>query len=180
MTSWWLWFALACGGGTSAPTPPEPVSTTEAPKPPAPPTPAAPTPSPASRDYQVWFVDGPAYDAGRSPYLVAVQRALPADAGADALLAALFAGPTPDEAARGLRLEANGASRAEAVQLVDGTLSFRLSPTCNGGGSLSFRDLAFPTLRQLDGVKAIHILDPQGSTLDPRPGVDSVPSCLEP
>lgn len=183
MPTWTLLLACATAPAPPAPSPPASTPSAQA-EPAAPPSPAPPAP-PERRTLSVWFVDGPAYEVGKEPYLVAVPREIAfAPPGvttpAAGLLDAWFAGPTAEEQARGLLRHANGATGYDTLKIEAGTLSFRLQPTCTGAGSLSLRDQVMPTLRQLDGVKAIHILDPQGNTLDPTPGVDSVPGCLEP
>ncbi len=180
MPAWFL--LLACTSSTPSPVE-RPTAAPAAPGasdlPATTATPAAPPP-PTRRTLSVWFVDGPAYEKGTTPYLVAVPREVSAESPAAGLLDAWFAGPNAEERSRGLQQWANGATGYDNLRIEAGTLSFRLQPTCTGAGSLSLRDQVQPTLRQLDGVKAIHILDPQGQTLDPRPGVDSVPACLEP
>jgi hypothetical protein len=130
---------------------------------------------------RVWFVDRHAVAAGTSPYVVPVDRRVPAAAPAGAVLHALFAGPTPSETAAGLRLVRSGAWGFDDLRIVGGTARLRLTRGCGSGGStVTVADEVAPTLRQFPTVDWVKIYSPAGTTEQPECHVDSIPTCLEP
>jgi spore germination protein GerM len=131
---------------------------------------------------QVFFVDEDAFNVGRPPYVVPVERQVPA--GKDPVrfaLDQLFVGPTASESAGGLVLVTSEATGIADLRVEDGTAHVTLAGGCNSGGStLTVADSIAATLRQFTTVETVKIYDPERRTqvLD-RPG-DSVPECLEP
>ena len=123
---------------------------------------------------KVWLVDTQANVVPRS-------RPVPVDAPAAGALHALFAGPTPQERAAGLRLVRSGAWGFDGLSVVDGIARLRLTRHCNSGGSTTtVASEIFPTLRQFPSVDWVKILAPNGTTEQPTGDVDSIPACLEP
>jgi hypothetical protein len=130
---------------------------------------------------KIWLVDRDAVETGQGPSFVARKRTIRADAPAAAALHALFAGPTPQERAAGLRLVRSHAWGFDQLQIADGVARFRLTRGCNSDGStVTVAGEIAPTLRQFPTVDWVKILGPDGSTEQPQGQVDSVPTCLEP
>ena len=130
---------------------------------------------------RVWFVDRDAVAAGTAPYVVPVQRRVPASAPAAGVLHALFAGPTATEAADGLRLVRSRAWGFQDLDITDRIARLRLTRACGSGGStVTVADQIVPTLRQFPAVDHVKIYSPGGQTAQPGGPVDSIPSCLEP
>jgi spore germination protein GerM len=131
---------------------------------------------------QVFFVDEDAFNVGRPPYVVPVERESPA--GEDPVRVALdelFAGPTADESAGGLVLVASEATGIAELRVEDGTAHVTLAGGCSSGGStLTVAESIMATLRQFAAIQAVKIYDPEGETQAPDSPGDSVPECLEP
>lgn len=129
----------------------------------------------------VYLVDQEAFNEGVAPYVVAVPREAPAADPMRGALEALFTGPTPDEANEGLLFVSSGASGIADFSVEGGIAHVTLDGGCNSGGStLTIAAEIVPTLRQFDGIEAVKIYDPEGSTEDPDGADDSIPECLEP
>lgn len=130
---------------------------------------------------RVWFVDDRRAAAGHEPVVAAVRRVVPAGAPATAVLDHLFAGPTPAERARGLRLVASGATGWRGLQVRAGTARVQLTGGCASGGSTTtVGSELLPALHQFPAVRRVVVLDPRGRTERPAGRGDSLPECLEP
>ncbi len=130
---------------------------------------------------KVWLVDTDAVETGDEPYFVPRKRPIRSDAPAAAALHALFAGPTPQERADGLRLVRSGAWGFDDLQIAGGIARVRLTRGCNSGGStITVAGEIAPTLRQFPTVDWVKIYAPGGGTEQPQGQVDSIPTCLEP
>lgn len=123
---------------------------------------------------KIWLADPEAAFVARS-------RPVPAGAPAAGALHALFAGPTPQERAAGLRLVRSRAWGFDDLSVVDGIARVRLTRGCRSGGStITVAGEIAPTLRQFPTVDWVKILAPGGGTEQPTGDVDSIPACLEP
>lgn len=130
---------------------------------------------------QVFFLDQDAFNIGRAPYTRPVDRSVPRAAPAQGALQALFAGPTSEEAAGGLRFVASAATGFADLRIVDGTAHVRLVGGCASGGStFTVAEEIATTLRQFSSVDDVKIYDPSGATEYPDEPGDSIPVCLEP
>jgi hypothetical protein len=130
---------------------------------------------------KIWLVDTDAVDTGNGPYFVPRQRPIRSDAPAAAALHALFAGPTPQERADGLRLVRSHAWGFADLHIADGIARVRLTRGCNSDGStITVAGEIAPTLRQFPTVHWVKIYGPGGATEQPQGHVDSIPACLEP
>ena len=135
----------------------------------------------ATTNRKVWLVDTDAVETGNGPYFVPRQRPIRNDAPAAAALHALFAGPTPQERADGLRLVTSRAWGFDALQIAGGIARVRLTRGCDSGGStITVAGEIAPTLRQFPTVDWVKIYGPGGATEQPQGQVDSIPACLEP
>ncbi|MEZ5178035.1 MAG: GerMN domain-containing protein [Acidimicrobiales bacterium] len=130
---------------------------------------------------QVFFLDEDAFNIGRPPYVQPVERTVDATEPAQGALDELFAGPTADERAAGLRLVASGATGVSSVRIEDGTAHVQLAGGCSSGGStFTVADQIAATLRQFVTVDSVKVYDPSGATERPEEPGDSIPTCLEP
>ena len=130
---------------------------------------------------RVWLVDTAAVETGDEPYFVPRQRPIRSDAPAAAALHALFAGPTPQERAAGLRLVRSHAWGFDDLQIASHIARVRLTRGCNSDGStITVAGEIAPTLRQFPTVDWVKIYAPAGGTEQPQGQVDSIPACLEP
>jgi hypothetical protein len=144
-------------------------------------TTATTPPADGTLTVQVFFMDENAFNVGRAPYVVPVEREVPADAPERAALEALFAGPTAEEAAGGLRFVASQATGIADVRIEDGTAHVQLAGGCSSGGStFTIADHIGATLLQFTAVESVKIYDPAGLTEFPDEPGDSIPECLEP
>lgn len=135
----------------------------------------------ATTNRKVWLVDTDAVETGNGPTFVPRQRPIRSDAPAAAALHALFAGPTPQEQADGLRLVRSHAWGFTGLQIAGGIARVRLTRGCNSDGStITVAGEIAPTLRQFPTVDWVKILSPAGTTEQPQGQVDSIPTCLEP
>ncbi len=129
----------------------------------------------------MWFFDEPRFLANTPPFYTPVDRPIRAELPHATLLNQLYAGPTPAETARGLRLVLSGSTGFQRVTVSDFTARVRLAGGCSSNGStVTVAGEIFPTLRQLSTVDAVKILDPAGHTEHPTGRTDSIPTCLEP
>jgi len=130
---------------------------------------------------QVFFLDSDAYASGEEPFVVARMRPVPLASPATGVLDQLFAGPLVREQTRGLRLVRSRASGFADLAVSGGIARVRLLGRCSSGGStITVADEIAPTLRQLDTVDWVKVLDPSGTTADPSGPTDSIPDCLNP
>ena len=135
----------------------------------------------AWRSRPVTFVDRGAFATGQGRVFVPVSRPVVTDAPATGLLDRLFAGPTPGEHARGLRLVRSGATGFRVLGVDRGVARVQLHGRCDSGGStLTVADEITRTLRPLPTVQWVKVLDPSGRTERPSGSRDSIPTCLEP
>lgn len=144
--------------------------------------PGRPTAAPTATELLVYFLDEHRYAAGTEPYEVAVVR--PAGAATDrpsAVLDALFAGPTPDERARGLALVASGFTGVGSLRIEAGVAHVWLVGTCRGGGATyTVANLVRANLLPFAEIAWVKVYDERGETEDPAGQSDSIPLCLEP
>lgn len=144
-------------------------------------TTTAPTAAEDTITVQVFFLDEDAFNIGRPPYVTPVEREVDAAAPAAGALDALFAGPTADERAGGLRFVASEADGYADLRITEGTAHVRLTGGCSSGGStFTIADQIRPILTQFTEVDAVKIYDPDGGTEAPDEPGDSIPFCLEP
>ncbi|QYC41854.1 Sporulation and spore germination [Nonomuraea coxensis DSM 45129] len=130
------------------------------------------------RDY---FLNTANYDAGRQPYTAAVQRPVVTPATAYGALQRLFAGPTQDEKAQGLRFVTSKATGFSKLTVKKGVARVYLTGRLNGAGStFTIADEIMPTLKQFPSIKWVKIYDARGHTQQPYGPSDSVPRSLEP
>jgi hypothetical protein len=130
---------------------------------------------------RVWFLDSDRFVDNREPYFVPVRRLVRPGTPATGVMDRLFAGPTPRERERGLRLLRSRATGYTGLAISDGVARLRLTGGCSSGGStVSIAGEILPTLHQFPSVDRVVLRDPQGTTLDPDGPGDSTPECLEP
>lgn len=170
----------ACGA-----TPGNPTSTTSTAAPVEPgsstTTTGPPNQNPAAVAVEVWFLDEPHANTGEEPLYRPVVRQVHPPGVATAALEALFAGPTPDERAQGLRFVSSEATGFRGLHIADGVAHVTLVGGCSSRGStMTIAGELMPTLKQFASVKHVKIYAPDGSTEEPGGSGDSVPSCLEP
>lgn len=129
----------------------------------------------------VYFgADGPVASNGWD-LVNAVGRTVPSMGQARGLLLRLFAGPTLEEKATGLRFYASGARGFGDLSIRDGIARVTLKGGCHRGEHpISVADQIIPTLRQLPRVDWVKVYGPDGTTLRPWGARDSTPACLEP
>lgn len=129
----------------------------------------------------VFFLDQDAFNIGRPPFVLPVERSVPSSAPEQGALEQLFAGPTAQDAAGGLIFVASGATGFADLRIDEGTAHVRLVGGCSSGGStFTVADEIVATLRQFVGIDAVKIYDPDGGTEEPDQPGDSIPFCLEP
>ena len=129
----------------------------------------------------IYLIDQEAFNVGTAPYEVALERNVPTEDPMKGALDALFAGPTVDESNEGIIHVGSGATGVSEVTLADGIARVHLEGGCSSGGStLTVASEIIPTLMQFEGVEAVKIYDPEGTTEDPDGPGDSIPECLEP
>ncbi|HYN55832.1 MAG TPA: hypothetical protein VES03_01420 [Motilibacterales bacterium] len=110
---------------------------------------------------------------------VTVRRSVPDAYPATGLLDRVFAGPTIDEQAAGLRLVTSGATGFTAVSVSRGIARLRLTGGCaREASTFTIADSIIPTLRRLRTVDWVKIHHPAGQTQYPTGRRDSVPACL--
>lgn len=130
---------------------------------------------------EVFFLDRDNFASGDEPWFVPVIRQVSATEPATAVLDRLFAGPTPAEMRRGLRLVRSGATGHTDLEITGGIARVRLLGGCSSGGSTAtVAGSIQPTLRQFDSVDWVKIYDRAGQTGQPGGTSDSIPACLEP
>jgi len=130
---------------------------------------------------KIWLVDTDAVETGNGPSFVSRPRPIRSDAPAAAALHAMFAGPTPQERADGLRLVRSHAWGFDDLRIADGIARVRLTRGCNSNGStVTVAGEIAPTLRQFPTVDWVKIYGPGGGTEQPTGATDSIPVCLEP
>ena len=130
----------------------------------------------------IFFTDQAKFAVGTEPYEIAVTRPLPA--GVDpvrAVLDAIFAGPTPEEAAQGLVLVSSGFSGVREYTLENGIAHIHLEGDCNNNGAAySIASVIARNLEQFAQITAYKIYDENEDNLDPDSAFSSLPYCLEP
>ena len=132
-------------------------------------------------DRKVWFFHEDRFVANRQPFFVPRLRPVRPGTPATGVMDRLFAGPLPQERAKGLRLLRSRAKDYTDLSVADGIARVRLLGGCSSGGStVSIAGEIMPTLRQFGTVDWVKIYDPQGPTEVPSGDVDSIPECLEP
>jgi len=178
-----LIFALLAGGCGDGEEEEIPAPTTTAPATASPPPQETPvsTPSPERTVVQIYFLDEEKFAVGAEPFVVAVERQVDAQAAASEALEQLFAGPTAEEEALGLRFVNSGATGFSDFAVEDGIARVQLTGGCDSGGStFTIAQEIIPTLTQFPNIEHVKVLDPEGSTENPEGPGDSIPFCLEP
>lgn len=128
----------------------------------------------------IYLVDPQAFRTGASAsFLVPVTRRVPAADPVAGALAALFAGPTPAEAARGLRGAPWPGARVASWRLHDGIVDVHLAPGCVRVPSVPFGLALLRTVDAQPGVSYTKVFDAQGQTEVPQYDLDSLPTCLD-
>lgn len=139
---------------------------------------AAPYRTVTVRDY---FLDTHRYSHGWEPYARAVLRPVIAPATAYGALQRLFAGPTQQELASGLRFVSSGATGFRNLTIRDGVARVQLTgPVASHGSTYTIADEIMRTLKQFPSVHWVKILDQYGHTEHPFGHSDSIPFSLEP
>jgi hypothetical protein len=129
-----------------------------------------------------YFLDEDRFIDNTPPYFVAVRRSVPMPAVARGALHRLYAGPTHDEKADGLRLLRSQSTGFTNLSIgANEVARVQLTGRCGSGGStVTVAGEIMPTLRQFASVRWVKIYDPQGNTEHPTGRTDSIPECLEP
>lgn len=129
----------------------------------------------------VYLTDVNRLAAGTPPYEVGVQRTVAVVAPAASVLHRMYAGPTPAEAAAGLRLVASESTGFADLAIAAGVARVRLVGGCSSGGSTyTVANLLLANLLPFPNVDAVKVFDPQGATEVPGGASNSIPACLEP
>ena len=130
----------------------------------------------------VYFMDQNRFNAGTSPYEVAVSRVVAkSPAIATAVLKEYFKGPTPQEQAQGLVRLSNGVTGFSSISISNKVAHVRLKGSCNSeGASYTIANLLYVNLTQFSTVSWVKIYDASGSTQQPTGQSNSIPACLEP
>jgi hypothetical protein len=117
-----------------------------------------------------------------SDALALAPRTVPAADPVNGTLLRLWAGPTADEQAAGLRLERSGSKGFRELRVsASGVARLTLTGRCAGSGkAITVADEIFATLRPLPEVEWVKIYDPAGQTRQPASRSDSIPDCLAP
>lgn len=144
-------------------------------------TTAAAGENPAAVSARVWFLDQQHAAVGTEPLFRPVERKVHPPGVAAAALDSLFAGPTAQERADGLRLITSGATGYRGLRIAEGVAHVTLVGGCSSGGStMTIAGELMPTLKQFATVQHVKIYAPDGSTEEPTGTGDSIPFCLEP
>lgn len=130
------------------------------------------------RDY---YLDVNRFARGRPPYIRAVYRPVIPPAVGFGALQRLYAGPTQQELAAGLRFVASRTTGFSKVTISDYVARVYLTGGCSSGGStFTVANEIRPTLKQFSSVRWVKIYSPSGHTERPTGHSDSIPFCLEP
>ena len=139
---------------------------------------AAPYRTVTVRDY---FLDTHRYQHGWQPYTRAVIRPVIPPATAYGALQRLFAGPTQQELASGLRFVNSGATGFKNLTIRDGVARVQLTGAVSSHGSTyTIADEIMRTLKQFPSVHWVKIFDQYGHTERPYGHSNSIPVSLEP
>lgn len=119
---------------------------------------------------------------GPSDTLALAPRIVPAADPVNGALLRLWAGPTVDEQAAGLRFERSGTKGFRDLRVsARGVARLTLTGGCaNGGEAITVADEIFATLKPLPEVEWVKIYDRAGQTQQPAGRSDSIPDCLAP
>ncbi len=129
------------------------------------------------------FVEvGAADPASLSPSdaLALTSRSVPIADQANGALLRLWAGPTADEQAAGLRFESSRTKGFRDLRIsARGVARLTLAGGCRGGGqAITVADQVMATLRPFPEVDWVKIYDRSGQTQQPVGPSDSIPDCL--
>ncbi len=129
----------------------------------------------------IWFADRDLF-AGGPPYMVAVDRTVPTHDIQRGVMRRLFAGPTIDEMADGLRFVRSHATGWTDLSVNDNAIArVQLTGNCElGPQPVSIGKEITRTLKDLPGISWVKIYGPNGNTTDPDHQTDSLPACLIP
>jgi hypothetical protein len=132
----------------------------------------------------VTFLDREAIDAGTPPFLASVSRTVPRSrprvGEAESALLRLWAGPTQEEKAAGIRFRPSATTGFRDFRLNDaGVARLTLKGRCNGhGAALTGADQVMATLDQFRAIDWVKLYDRTGQTEEPTGQSDSIPDCL--
>ncbi len=172
----------ACAGGTSpAASSPPPASS---PSPSAVPS-GDPSSALAVSDLLVYFTDETRYATAIPPYEVMVARPAVGVAGNEdrplATIRAFFAGPTPEEAARGLIAVTSGFTGVSELRVVDAVAHVFLEGACaSTGATYTVANAIAANLLPFPEIEWVKVYDEHRETEVPTGQGDSLPLCLEP
>jgi hypothetical protein len=119
---------------------------------------------------------------GPSEALALTTRSVPVADQASGALLRLWAGPTEDEAAGGLRFESSRTKGFRDLRVsARGVASLTLAGGCRGGGkAITVADQIMATLKPFPGIDWVKVYDRSGQTQRPFGRSDSIPDCLAP
>ena len=130
---------------------------------------------------KVYFENPARFAANTPPFVTAVLRPVLPGTPATGVMDRLFAGPTPNEQAAGLRLQRSRATSFTGLSIHTSVARVRLTGGCSSDGStFSIANEIHPTLKQFATVDFVKIYDPAGHTGTPTGHSDSIPDCLNP
>ena len=109
-------------------------------------------------------------------------RSVPAGGRANGALLRLWAGPTEEELAAGLRFESSHTKGFRDLRVSrNGIARLVLKGRCDGEGeAVTVADLIIPTLKAQPEIEWVKIYDAAGHTQQPWGLTDSIPDCLAP
>ncbi len=118
--------------------------------------------------------------ASGPPFVTRVWRSVPTDDPVRSLLRRLYAGPTNEERALGLRFYPSGSTGFRDLRVTPGGIArLRMVGECDrGDAGPSLANTVTRTLKALPGIDWVKIYDPAGQTQVPAGPVDSIPLCL--
>lgn len=128
----------------------------------------------AEQSLGIWLVDG-------SGDLERVGRRVVGSDPATAVVLHLFAGPTPAEARRGLRLVTSGFEGVVSVTWIGARVRVDLVGRCDDDADPDephIGRLVAATVRELGGVEVVDVRDGDGRSRRSADSVDSFPPCL--
>ncbi len=119
---------------------------------------------------------------GPSEALALTTRSVPVADQASGALLRLWAGPTEDERAGGLRFESSRTKGFSDLRVsARGVASLTLAGGCRGGGkAITVADQVMATLKPFAGIDWVKVYDRSGQTQRPFGRSDSIPDCLAP
>jgi hypothetical protein len=140
--------------------------------------------SPATQEISLFFLNEDRFAVGTEPYEDSVNRSIPASSEVkQAVISALYDGPTADETDQSLRMVYSESTGARVdFDEATGTASVYLESGCNSAGATyTVANLIIRNLEQFSDVNRVIIYDPEGETLGSETDIGNlVPACLQP